>query len=199
MAKMLANAHDLHFTANGTNMTNNANLFTTWLRNPDSGVSFFINRQLNASWTFVAFFGILSSYFTLTSCTRSPGTSGCLDWTSETSLCRNSEVILFLTEETHELYRALSLSPPGVQLADLPNDSVNLAFGTKSKLLYSTAHIMTSMAVDGSDVLVVYGDKDQTVELSFASSSSVEIKTELSVKAQSATVCTTLSEVPRAC
>jgi hypothetical protein len=53
-----------------------------------------------------------------------------------------------------------------------------MVFGSKSKLLYSTAHIMTSLELDGTDVLVVYGDIGQTAELAFPVPSSSSVKAE---------------------
>jgi hypothetical protein len=53
-----------------------------------------------------------------------------------------------------------------------------MAFGSQSKLLYSTAHIMTTLEVDGTDVLVIYGDIGQTAELAFPASPSAGVKVE---------------------
>jgi hypothetical protein len=38
------------YEANSTGMADNANVYTTWLKNPDTGASFFITRQVNVSW-----------------------------------------------------------------------------------------------------------------------------------------------------
>jgi hypothetical protein len=53
--------------------------------------------------------------------------------------------------------------------------STNLRFGNGSTLLYSTAHILTYMCMDDTDVLVVYGDAGSTVELAFATGSSAAV------------------------
>lgn len=66
-----------------------------------------------------------------------------------------------------------------------------MTFGSRSKLLYSTAHIMTTFEVDGTDLLIIYGDIGQTVELAIAvgSFASVETQGGLSIKSHVTVVC----------
>lgn len=66
-----------------------------------------------------------------------------------------------------------------------------MTFGSRSKLLYSTAHIMTTFEVDGTDLLIIYGDIGQTVELAIAvgSFASVETQGGLSIKSRVTVVC----------
>ena len=46
-------------------------------------------------------------------------------------------------------------------------------------LSYSTAHILTSTVIDETDILVVYADVGETVELAFATTEMVSLDTEL--------------------
>jgi len=69
-----------------------------------------------------------------------------------------------------------------------------MAFGSKSKLLYSTAHIMTAFRVDATDVLVIYGDVGQTVELAVAVGSFATVEVQgLSITSRIIKVCFLLS------
>lgn len=69
-----------------------------------------------------------------------------------------------------------------------------MAFGSKSKLLYSTAHIMTAFRVDAADVLVIYGDVGQTVEFAVAVGLFATVEAQgLSIKSRVIRVCFLLS------
>ncbi|KAJ3574796.1 hypothetical protein NP233_g1522 [Leucocoprinus birnbaumii] len=137
----LRSARDLYKTdliVNGTNLTTNPSVYTTWLQNPDTQASFYITRQVNASWDDV------QNYKLQIDNTSVPQLSGQLVLNG-----RDSRVIV-----------------------------ANMAFGVKSKLSYSTAHIMTAFDLDGTDVLVIYGDIGQTAEVAFPTGSSTSTKVE---------------------
>ncbi|KXN92303.1 putative beta-galactosidase A [Leucoagaricus sp. SymC.cos] len=142
----LRSARDLYKTdlignfsaVNNTQLTTNPNVYTTWLRNPDTEASFYITRQVNVSWE-----GI-QTYQLAIGDAKLPQLGGNLILNG-----RDSRVIV-----------------------------TNLAFGSKSKLGYSTAHIITSLEVDGTDVLVTYGDIGQIAELAFPIPLSVNVKVE---------------------
>jgi hypothetical protein len=70
---------------------------------------------------------------------------------------------------------------------------MKLAFGNHSRLLYSTAHIMTSLTVDNTDILVIYGNVGETIELSLEATSSTKVDTTLKAKSRVTKVSNMLS------
>ncbi|TRM62987.1 glycoside hydrolase superfamily [Schizophyllum amplum] len=127
-------------------LTSNERVMATWLKNPDTGASFYITRQANVSWSDVESYKLTTEDFTL------PQLGGELTLNG-----KDSRIIV-----------------------------KDLSVGAAS-LLYSTAHIMTSTVVDETDVLVIYADVGETVELAFDISEIITVDATLDVKSNIST------------
>ncbi|KAL1744295.1 glycoside hydrolase superfamily [Schizophyllum fasciatum] len=134
--------YNTDFISNATSLTTSPDgIFATWLKNPDTGASFFITRQANVSWSDNKSYRLHAEDVTL------PQLGGELTLNGQ-----DSRVIV-----------------------------KDLIVGA-STLLYSTAHILASTVMDETDVLVIYADPGETVELAFATTGAVMLDTELTAK-----------------
>ncbi|KAI5825568.1 hypothetical protein K523DRAFT_419922 [Schizophyllum commune Tattone D] len=128
-----------YFVTNDTALTTNPEgVFATWLKNPDTGASFFITRQANVTWTDLQSYKLYAEDLTL------PQLGGELTLNGQDSRIVVKDLII-----------------------------------GGAALSYSTAHILTSTVIDETDVLVVYADVGETVELAFATTETVSLDTEL--------------------